>query len=381
MSLISPPAPQPVLVIDYNLDRRLLSGHSLLAQIDNTDPERYRFIVVLNRSTELLYELEKRNIDVHTIPFGGGRLLRKTTDYGLAVLRIGRLIRNYRVRIVHANNVMAGRIAIACRGLLPILCLVHIRNCDIPAQVRPFINRADCFAPVSDYTLRSALPKHLHGRARVVYDGVETTDFAPRPNDKLVIRRRLGLPEDVTIVGMAGRLSPQKGQKFFIDAAKGIVERSPSVLFVHAGGIPTDHGGPYERELAAAACELVRSRRFVWLPYLDNLAPFWAACDIAVLPSSGPEALGRVVLEAMATGLPVVASMCGGPEEVIRSGETGFLVPPADTGALQNSIQVLVKSATLRNAIGYAALETVRQGFTAQRYAARLSSLYDSISS
>jgi glycosyltransferase involved in cell wall biosynthesis len=128
---------------------------------------------------------------------------------------------------------------------------------------------------------------------------------------------------------------------------------------MHAGKIPGHASDKltgsicdeYELELLQLSQDLVRQRRFLWFDYMDDVEKFWAAADVAVLASAGPEAFGLVILEAMACGLPVVATRSGGPAVVVTP-DVGILVPMADADALAEAIEALLGDPARRAALG-----------------------------
>lgn len=136
-----------------------------------------------------------------------------------------------------------------------------------------------------------------------------------------------------------------KGQLTLIDAARRVAERHPSIHFVLVG-----EGRDGDR-LRAAAADLPNVSFTGWV---ENVGDYLAAFDLFVLPSLR-EGLGSILLDAMQFGLPVVASAVGGITDIVVDGETGFLVPPADTDALTDALVRLFQNATLRDAMSRAA--------------------------
>jgi len=193
-------------------------------------------------------------------------------------------------------------------------------------------------------------------------------------------RRALGLPLNCLIVRMAGRLSRQKGQKFYLEAAQQIIQKQPNVIFAHAGKIPRkDSDDQYERELTVDSEAMCSSGHFQWLDYVNRIALFWAAVDIAVLPSCGPDAMPRVIIEAMAMQRPVISTPVGGPQEIIETPDLGLLVPMADSVALANAISKLLNDPGERQQLGVLSRKRVERFFSANIYAHRMMNLYDHV--
>jgi glycosyltransferase involved in cell wall biosynthesis len=375
-------SPRRVLIVDYNVTATMLSGHSLLALLDNLDPSRYQAMVVFNRLADVQRAVEKRGIPTAIIPHGGGNPARRVWQYAQVPLQLGRIAKKFRPALVHANNAMAGRTAMALKLFTQLPVIVHLRNIgECHPRIAPFVLRADHFAAVSAATVSGTLPPEAQQRSTVVWDGIDVEAYRPAEADaKRIARRNLGLPTDRLVIGMAGRITPQKGQHVFVEAAKQVLARSPNVVFAHAGGIPTTSAVDlYERGLAVSTTDLVKGGHFFWLAYIEEMAEFWTACDVVILPSTGPEALGRVMLEAMATGLPVVVTDCGGPKEVVGQSDTGYLVPMNDVRTLETAVHELIIYPELRLRLGANGRDVVAKSFSNSAYAARITALYDRV--
>jgi glycosyltransferase involved in cell wall biosynthesis len=194
------------------------------------------------------------------------------------------------------------------------------------AVVRRVLPRADAMVSVS-----SALSAELEGlgvppsRIHLVANGVDTSVFAPR--DKRAARQALGLDESAPVVVFVGRLEPQKGVGELLDALPLLRERAKDAVVVLLG-----EGVSSERVQRAAAS----SRGAILAPGARpprEIAQWLAACDVFTLPS-WMEGTPNVVLEALASGRPVVASNVGGIPDVVSQPDAGKLIPPKDAPAL-----------------------------------------------
>jgi rhamnosyl/mannosyltransferase len=197
----------------------------------------------------------------------------------------------------------------------------------------------------------------FQAKCTVIPFGVERA-AADQPDQKRIaeIRRDFSQP----IVLFVGRLVPYKGVDVLLDAMAGL---NAVALIVGEG--------PQRASLEAQAHRLgVTSRvRFLGSVTDQELASLYRACDVFVLPSvTRQEAFGVVQLEAMAAGKPVVSTDVGtGVGWVNRHGETGYVVPPRDAGALEEAIRRLLDDPDLRRSMGEAAMRRVRSAFTVER--------------
>ena len=192
--------------------------------------------------------------------------------------------------------------------------------------------------------------------------------FRPRPADEEK-KRALDLKGPGPVIGSVGRLVDEKGQLFLIDALSELKNHWPDLRCVFVGE------GPLENRLKHQAKRLgVESLcRFLGARFdVEELYPFF---DIFVLPSLR-EPFGIALLEAMAAGLPVIATAAGGPLDYIKSGVNGILVPPADVRLLAEKIQCLLTDRVLAESLARAGQRTVVDGFDVCRTARKTDKIY-----
>ena len=172
----------------------------------------------------------------------------------------------------------------------------------------------------------------------VVHNGIDAAPFdALAPDTRSAVRSELGIPDDVFLVGCFSRLHPWKGQTVLLDA----VARMPDVHALVVGGALFSGEAPYEAELRGRAQLPALAGRVHMLGARDDVPRLLAACDVVVHASVLAEPFGRVLVEAMLAGRPVVATRAGGVPEVVCDGETGVLVPPGDARALREALDAL----------------------------------------
>ncbi len=173
----------------------------------------------------------------------------------------------------------------------------------------------------------------------VVHTGVDMDVYTPAPaRERQSTRRALGIGPDAFMALFAGRICPDKGLDVLMEAARRLTARLPHFQLVVAGG-PTFGTDPreadrYRTELEARAGPVdIR-----WLGRQRDIVPVIGAADVAVVPSVWAEPFSRSVVEALACGVPVVASNVGGTPEILVDGLARFLVPPRDPGALVEAV-------------------------------------------
>ncbi len=182
-------------------------------------------------------------------------------------------------------------------------------------------------------------------RIRVIPNGVDLQRF--RPGDRLAARAALGVSPEAFVVGFLGRFSHEKAPDAFLHLAAAFRDDA-TVQFVLAGAGPAEAG---LRELAKELGPL----NVNW-PGVVNSAQILPGIDVLVVPSR-LDGRPNAVLEAMACGVPVIASHVGGLPELVEDGTTGFLVPPLDLHALGTAVRSLRENPTLRSTMAVAARE------------------------
>lgn len=228
------------------------------------------------------------------------------------------------------------------------------------------LRRLSAVVGVSDGILdiyrRSGLLEGVR-RALTVYNLPPAT-APPSPAAVEALRDRLGL-RGRPIVLYVGKLSPGKGTPDLVKAANLVAGRVPNVLFVLAGDGERVAEGAHLRYLGP-------------LPNADVLA-LYPLADVVVAPSVIPDALSRVILEAMAAGRPVVGTRVGGTPELVIEGKTGLLVERGEPEALARAIETLLGDAALRASLGAGARRHVEERLHADPGLDRLVALYSQV--
>ena len=222
------------------------------------------------------------------------------------------------------------------------------------------LSRAELVTSVS-YTVSEELRKFHNCKAEVVGNGVDTEFFVPKESSN-------GSPS----ILFSGRLILEKGLLYLIECAKYVCDKYPSASFVLAGS------GPLENTLKKSIEREGLSKNFALLGNLDRnkLLLHYQNSTIFVLPSIY-ESFPNVLLEAMACGIPVVATrVCDAPK-IIKDGENGFLVPPKDPYALARAIVILLEDEKLRKRMGSASRDRVEALYSLNALTEKMLSYYD----
>lgn len=276
-----------------------------------------------------------------------------------AFFALRRLMRRERVGLVHTHSSADSWLAtLAARSLgLPV---VRSRHVSIPIlRRRALVYRLADRVLTTGETIKAIVEGAGIPAARVVSvpAGVDTARFHPGISGQAV-RAELGFAPTTPLVGLVANVRGSKGHEFFLGAAREVLAARPEARFVIVGdGVGFDD---VRRRVRAAGLE----REVIMTGFRRDVPEVMAALDVLVLPSTRSEATSQVIPQALAVGTPVVASAVGGIPELVRDGETGRLVPPADAGALAGAILALLRDPVRARALAEAGQALVQRRYT-----------------
>jgi len=305
-----------------------------------------------------------RGDDPRLVAPRGSALAERASNEGFAVHRLGmrgawdlptvfalaKLMRNTRPDVVHWHAARAHAVGAMAALVAPGPARVLSRRVQFPVR-RSFGSRLLYALPVEriaaislavrDSLVRSGVDA---GLIRVVPSGIDLAAFSGS-SDRDLVRRRLGAADQDVVAVNASALAAGKGQSDLLQAAARSVRRVPSLKIWIVGE------GPLERRLRNEQRALGLEGSVAFLGFRTDVLELLRAADFFCLPSLS-EGLGTSILEAMAAGLPVVATRTGGVPEIVEEGRTGILVPPSDPAALAEAMVDLASRPALRASMG-----------------------------
>ncbi len=296
--------------------------------------------------------------------------------------RLTRLFRRLRPDIVHSRNWAAFDAIPAARmaGVPVVIHGEHGRDAQDPLgqnRRRKWLRWG--FHPLVDrfVTVSHDLRQWLVGTVGVperkvltIHNGVDTNRF--NDMDRAEERQALGIGDDWFVIGSVGRLDPVKDYGSLLEAFAGLCRRHPRSLLVLAGDGPVR--GPLEKH----AAELGVTDRVRFLGERDDIPRVLKAFDVFVLPSIA-EGMSNAILEAMATGLPVVATAVGGNPELVEDGITGRVVRPRAPETLRVALERYLAEPHLLRVHGKAARECAVSEFSLERFVSAYRHLYSTL--
>lgn len=382
------PTPRPLGVLII-IDDLSIGGAQvgLLEELTALDPERIRaHVVTLAEVTgiNLTSNVQSLGIPVTRL---AGHGLRDPLRFAALV----RMIRRVDPDVVHAHLEYAtilGTIAARVAGRPAVVTLRSV----VSYQTRlEFLKRAlqtvvlRWFATRVCVLASSAVDesKQNFGLARTLLEVLPNSinlDRLRLPPDFSVSRKRqeLGIPSRGRVICTPARLDPVKGHRYLVEAAAALVDKRSDVVYVFAGA-GSEGDRTEEQRLRAQVAELHLEDRILFLGERSDVPEIVAASDLFVLPSL-MEGLSRAILEAMALGTPVIATGVGGNGDVLRSGETGWSVPPGQPEALAAAIDDALADPVRSSAMANRARELVESEFSTARHVKRLEELYREVS-
>lgn len=316
---------------------------------------------------------------------GGVTLLNAGTNraaFQFNVLRLARIMREIRPTIVHSRN-WGGIEAIAAARLAGVPVSLHSEHgyeLDMSAGLplhrrllRHFSYRMSTAVATVTEELRSYHAAQAWWKPEaieVLYNGVDGGLFSPQPLVRDRVRQELGIPANAVVLGSVGRMIALKDFGTLLSAAEALVPEASNLYVVVVGS------GPELSNLRDRAASSERLAGRVLFPGgIDQVADMLNAMDVFVLPTL-MEGMSNTLLEALAVGLPCVASRTGGNPEVIAEGVCGYLFTPKDVPGLVSLLRTLLRDTQLRARFGRAARERALQEFSLDRMVRRYRDLY-----
>ena len=282
--------------------------------------------------------------------------------------RLARVMKEHAINIVHCHHYspyVYGLLASMLRPGVQLVFTEHGKLSDHgPSRKRRLVNPILSRWPARVCAVSADLKQHMvsegfpASRVNVLYNGIDP-GARPTSADKRAARAALGIPDDAFVIGTAGRLDPVKNLNVFLEAHGVLAARNPNVRAVIIGD------GPERARLENKSASLGTVHKAVFAGYRQDARALMAAFDV-YLNCSVYEGVSLTILEAMAAGLPVIASPAGGNPEVVVENETGLLVP-AKARPLADALATLLHDPRRRQLMGDAGRWRVIRHFSIAR--------------
>jgi glycosyltransferase involved in cell wall biosynthesis len=234
---------------------------------------------------------------------------------------------------------------------------------------RAFVSRARRLQPrlaaVSHFGQQALIHEGVPANAvRTVHNGIPLARY--RRDARRPLRAQLGLADSEPLFGIVGRLTPWKGQDIFLRVAAQWAKSGRPGRFAIIGGA-FNEDAPFETHLREFVQHHGLAQRVHFVPFQPDIASAISSLDVLIHASTKPEPFGRVLIEAMALEVPVIAARGGGVPEIVTDGVDGLLVPPGDVAGTTHALERLLNHPNSRSPIIEAASRTVREKFSMER--------------
>jgi len=341
--------------------------------VDASRKMGYQPLAVIKGPGWVQENLEKRGIPTRVIPVESGFAI------GFLKALIG-LVREYRVCLIQAH-LLGSSLYAAIVGLItrvPVVSTFHgmvdIQGLGRLTGLKKALLKAGStqFVAVSKRLKEDLAQQGFIDpeRTEVIYNGVRTGDYTRKPTGRL--KERLGLPEEAILVGSLGNIRPAKNYEVLIQVAERVKQVLPNAHFVVAGHMKE----PLMGRLEQLAEQAEVSDRVHFIGFQAESQAFLSELDLFLLTSSS-EGFSISTIEAMASGLPVIATRSGGPEEIIEEGVSGLLANVGDSEGLANAVCAVLEDMEKRKRLSAGGADRVRTAFDMEKMSKAYGNLYN----
>jgi len=373
--------PLRIVFCHYAADFGGGSDRSLFDVATHLPRDRFTPIMILRGGDPLAAAYRGAGIEVTELPLTSprGKAGRFLLRFWPSVFRVASAIRRAEADLVHVNTLynVVGGVAARLAGR-PVVW--HVREILPGSRAVAGILRLQALLATRAVAISNAVAHTMTAppdRLRVIPNGIDLSDYDPPP-DPGPVRAELGLEAGAPVVTTIGRIEPWKGQHVLVEAIPAILRTHPGahVLIVGAAAVNKPE---YEMGLKARCRDLAVAGRVIFAGPRSDIPAVLAASDLLVLPTVTPEPFGRTVVEAMAAGLPVVATAAGGPLDTVADGETGWLVPSGDPAPLAEKACELLGDRAQANAMGERGRRRAHALYSLDRLVGDMAALFEEV--
>ena len=329
--------------------------------------------VACRPNTPLCKQCEDSNLKAYKLN------LANSIDF-ISVIKLANYCKTNKIDIIHAHLSRDYWIACYVKIIYPKVKIIFTYHVVTPLKQKPqykfLYKNADKVVAVSHGVKKCITTPNIleEDKIIVIHNGVETAKIAQSP--KKDFRQRFGLTNNDKVVGLIGRINPEKAQDIFIRSIPEVLKKFPDTKFVIVGKI--NNNDLYTRQIQELAHELHIEKSVIFTGFQEDVPPIMKDLDIYIHTSKN-EAFGLVITEAMASSIPVIATNSGGVGEIIKDKENGLLVEPNNQYLLANAIIQLLEDENLSNKLKIQGNLTAKNFFDISIITEKMISLYKTI--
>lgn len=349
---------------------------SLFLLLERLDRNKYKPFLICPTYGNFIKKVEKLGIETSLMKTGSLKI-PNIFSFTTTIRKLFKFIKQNDIDLIHTDaprqTFYAG---IAARlTKIPLVWHVRVSEPEIKRYDRTLTSLAHKVIAVSkavEKRLEKAAPKSK--KIVVIYNGINLEEYGQQhPKEKL--KKELGIERDNILIGTAGQLIPSKGHDLLLKAAARILRVYPKTKFIIIG----DGNKVYRKELFDLVQELGIEKTVIFTGFREDIPPLINLLDIVVLPSTHPEGLSRLLLEAMASSKPMIVSALGGNLESVEDGTTGLIVKTGDVKSLSQAILELIRNEKLRNQMGTAGRKRAENLFSIDQNVFRVERVYEEL--
>ena len=361
--------PSPILYVCGFKDIAGGGQRSLLLLLKNLDRSRWRPILLLPGLGEISAQAALLGVEVRWTSYPPLKSWRFWCPL-LFIGRLARLIRKAGIRIVHSDMPDLGLLAAAAARLAGARAVFHARTSE-RYRLDALIHRLHSAVIAVSWAAADRFADFGGGKVFRVANGVDLSLFAP--GDRALAKAGLGLPSDALLIGYAGQLVREKGIETILRAFALVRREIPGSRLVIAGR------GPDEAEMRSLAQNLGLDPQAIFVGFSQRPQEIMRAFDLLLFPSRFDEGLSRVLIEAMACGVAVIASANGSNSEVVSDGRDGFIIEEDHPELYAEKAVFLLKNDKIREEFAIRARKTAVNRFDARMTSQRLAAVYEGL--
>jgi len=293
--------------------------------------------------------------------------------------QVKKIVNTVRPQVIHTNSATAQVYAAAAAKKAHVPCVWHSRD----LRLLPYPANTICREAEQVVAISQCVADFLHAngfssnRIATIHNGIDAERWRKSVTGRNV-RTELGLTEDDRILLMAAQFAPWKRHEDAISAMPHILQRAPTARLVLAGSDLWEAHADLDAHLRAYAEQLGLGDKVIFAGQCDYVSDLMSAAELLLMPSDA-EPFGRVAIEAMALGKPVVGTRAGGLPEVVSDGKTGLLVVPRFPESLADACLRLLENTSLARRLGEAGRERVEATFDSRKMADAVVALYEKL--
>lgn len=385
-----------ILYIEANRDGTIGgSYYSLLYLLQGLNKDKYEPHVLFCQDNALIPEFKKVTPYVYVNDFGpsssnvaNGMLssvikwpYRLVIDVILKQPRLLKIIKEIQPDLVHLNNGYSTmhEWMLACR-LSGIKVVAHDRGTRSPCSFRTklFVRLLDAIICVSESYKQNVVKQHLRVR-RVcrIYNGLDPDAMALSQN-KGELKKEFHVRDNQPLIGIVGNIDRWKGQIVVLKAVNIVKNHYPNIKCLIVGAVCKGAEG-YKEELDKYIDDNELRESITFTGFRKDIPDILNILDIFIHSSIEPEPFGRVILEAMAMGVPVIATDAGGPTEIIENGVSGILVPMNDSDSMAEAVAYLLSNPEATRDVGEKGKQRLKELFSTKRMVGETEKAYEEI--